>query len=345
MELSPCMIRAQSAISIQWKENKAVGLVIPVSEVDYPTSSEGCQFLRVRLKGEDTSILGSCRVESNHIIFTPHWNFTPGSEYEVTLGEDRFTTVTIPEARLNERPSVKIYPDCDTVPANLLKVYLEFSHPMQQENIYRFIKVVKNDIDTVSVFLELQPPLWTIDQTRLTLWLDPGRIKRDLGPNKLFGAPLEHGNHYTLIISSQWKNAEGASLQKQYLKKFFVNGSDRIIPDVSHWKVNEPRPRTMQDVVINFDEPLDYALAKESIDVLYNKRALDGKITVSSCGKQWIFTPAISWTAGTYQIIVTSKLEDLAGNNLIRPFDKDLSEEKATVREAKAEHLLEFQLK
>ena len=40
-------------------------------------------------------------------------------------------------------------------------------------------------------FLDLQPELWNAEGTVLTLWLDPGRIKRDLIPNKELGIPLK----------------------------------------------------------------------------------------------------------------------------------------------------------
>ena len=35
-----------------------------------------------------------------------------------------------------------------------------------------------------SIFLELENELWNPEHTQLTLWLDPGRIKRDLIPNQ-----------------------------------------------------------------------------------------------------------------------------------------------------------------
>jgi hypothetical protein len=37
------------------------------------------------------------------------------------------------------------------------------------------------------------------------------------------------------------------------------------------------------------------------------------------------FTPAKPWSAGTYKLQIETRLEDLAGNNLGRLFDRDLT--------------------
>ena len=81
-----------------------------------------------------------------------------------------------------------IYPTQDTVPENLLKIYLQFSKPMREGQALRHIELLKNNRDTLpGVFLDLQPELWNVDRTTLTVWLDPGRIKRDLQPNGPIG--------------------------------------------------------------------------------------------------------------------------------------------------------------
>ena len=77
------------------------------------------------------------------------------------------------------------------MPENLLKIYLRFSHPMREGQSDKYISLIKNGKDTLpDVFLNLQPELWNEDRTVLTVWLDPGRIKRDLQPNLKLGNPL-----------------------------------------------------------------------------------------------------------------------------------------------------------
>ena len=41
---------------------------------------------------------------------------------------------------------------------------------------------------------------------------------------------------------------------------------------------------------------------------------------------RWAFTPDADWAAGRYRVTVKSTIEDLAGNNIGKPFDVDLAE-------------------
>jgi hypothetical protein len=40
--------------------------------------------------------------------------------------------------------------------------------------------------------------------------------------------------------------------------------------------------------------------------------------------RTWKFVPASPWSKGAYQIVVPTAIEDLAGNNVGKPFDVDL---------------------
>ena len=45
--------------------------------------------------------------------------------------------------------------------------------------------------------------------TRLTLLLDPGRIKRGVRPLEEIGGALQVGRTYTLVIDDAWPDAKG----------------------------------------------------------------------------------------------------------------------------------------
>jgi hypothetical protein len=42
--------------------------------------------------------------------------------------------------------------------------------------------------------------------------------------------------------------------------------------------------------------------------------------------RRWTFTPDTVWRRGRYQLIIQTTLEDLAGNNIGKPFEVDLFE-------------------
>ena len=52
---------------------------------------------------------------------------------------------------------------------------------------------------------------------------------------------------------------------------------------------------------------------------------MDGSFTLSDKESILKFQPISEWENGNYTITVDSKLEDLAGNNLNHPFDRDLN--------------------
>ena len=47
-------------------------------------------------------------------------------------------------------------------------------------------------------------------------------------------------------------------------------------------------------------------------------------VTVKDEETCWQFRPRQPWTAGGYRLVVDTSLEDLAGNNLARPFEVDV---------------------
>jgi hypothetical protein len=49
-----------------------------------------------------------------------------------------------------------------------------------------------------------------------------------------------------------------------------------------------------------------------------------GAIEVGDGETRWGFRPAEPWRSGTFQVVVDTTLEDLAGNNIARPFEVDV---------------------
>lgn len=221
-----------------------------------------------------------------------------------------------------------VYPTADTVPENMLKMYLRFSAPMREGEALQHITLLDDKNDTIpDVFLNLQPELWNNERTVLTLWLDPGRIKRDLFPNRQMGNPLHQDKLYVLVISNDWKDARGLFLRQSYRKKFVVAARDSLIPQPAQWVVYAPSFKTSQPLQVSLGEPLDYYLLKETIQIINEKgNPVAGKIFITGKETVFEFIPDEPWQPGHYRIRVAAHLEDLAGNNLNRLFDRDLQD-------------------
>ena len=174
------------------------------------------------------------------------------------------------------------------------------------------------------MFLNLESELWNKEHTILTLWLDPGRIKTDLIPNKEKGLPILDGNRYALTISKELKSAKGIPIATDYIKNFKVIKRDKQKPSVTDWKLTVPAKNTTTALSISLDEALDAILLKETILVYYKDKKIEGDFSLSKNETLIHFKPKHQWQSGQYKIIVSSILEDLAGNNLNRLFDSDV---------------------
>lgn len=85
--------------------------------------------------------------------------------------------------------------------------------------------------------------------------------------------------------------------------------------------------------MVRFPQPLDYAVALRAFQVVgANGESLEGSAQLTEEERCWTFTPTTPWPAGQLKLVTASSLEDLAGNNIGKPFDVDLSTAAAASR-------------
>lgn len=272
------------------------------------------------------AVSGSIRLDKNCFHFLPQFPFQPGIRYRATFSLPGQKTISSAFEIPLEKPQSttvvsEIYPTADLLPENLLKFYLYFSAPMSGGHVYEYIQLTNDRGKPVELpFLEIDEELWNPDMTRLTLFLDPGRIKTGVKPLEEVGPALESGKSYILTIAKEWRDARGAPLKESFQKKFRVSHADREPPDHARWKINAPKAGTRNPLQVEFNESLDHALALRMIQV----ENINGEKKLSENESLWSFTPGSSWTAGVHRIQVQSTIEDLAGNNIGKPFEVDL---------------------
>jgi len=272
-------------------------------------------------------IVGNWIEEGTTIYFCPLIPFHADLTYQAQFTDlPNFTFQ--PTASKNSRPTelTHIYPSLTQLPENVLKLYFHFSAPMSEGNAYQYLALRKENGEKIeSPFLELQPLLWNEDRTRLTVWFDPGRVKRELLRNQKLGAPLEEGNHYLLHISKEWKDINGFPLSENYTKKIEVIQADRSAPRPINWRIITPKANTREPIVLHFGESLDHALVSKSLTIhTQDGQQITGEIKLRNFEQEWRFFPATKWTADSYYFKIKGELEDLAGNNLNRLFDTNL---------------------
>ena len=219
---------------------------------------------------------------------------------------------------------VAVYAGGGDVPSNLLRLYVEFSAPMEPGGAYQNIHLLAGDGHEISdAFLELREELWTPDHRRLTLLFDPGRVKRGVRSNDEMGAPLMAGQRYRLVIDPAWRDARNRPLGAAYVQELRVSSFDSASPDPSHWSLSSPRTNSRDTLHVGFGKALDHALALRMIAIVDSTGArIPGVAALDRDDRSWTFVPATVWRSGM-RLRVEPALEDLAGNNLVRPFDAD----------------------
>ncbi len=282
---------------------------------------------------DSLAVFGRQSVEDNRLLFRPRFPLDPGVTYRAVLIRGDLVPVRenfkITPTKPPQTPELThVYPSGDTLPENLLKFYLHFSTPMRQGDSYRVIHLINDKHQEVELpFLEIDQEMWSPDGTRLTLLLDPGRIKRGLKPREDSGPALEAGRHYTLVVDAAWKNLDGKPMKETFRKSFRVSQADAEQPQIADWELNTPRRDSKTPLTVRFDEPLDHALASRVLEVISpNGRPIAGRIQVLNGETEWRLTPDTAWMAGEYQLRVETILEDRAGNSLGRPFEVDISQ-------------------
>lgn len=325
----------QKEISIVWKDGKAVGIFIPTKMIKgFRKDAIGNSIVIHNVSDTNaTNLLGnlSWKVGNKETLyFEPLIPFTNGMRYSLHVANQKVASFSILSEKKIAPQVITIYPEIDTLPENLLKIYIRFSQPMREGISANAIHIISNRKDTLqNTFLDLQPELWNEDRTVLTLWLDPGRIKRALQPNQRMGNPLKKTLHYEIIIADSWQSEAGIKLEKSFHKTFEVGDRDSMIPKIEEWRIGIPAKNTMDPILFFIPETLDHYLLNESITIINNSNlTIIGKINISKKGALCTFIPTVKWNSGNYQIRIDSKLEDLAGNNLNRPFDRDIKNSK-----------------
>jgi hypothetical protein len=275
------------------------------------------------------AMLGTYAVEDGALIFRPRFPVSPGVRTKAVLrvaGSEPVERVF--QSHVSETKPIiavqQVYPSGDTVPANLLRFYIQFSAPMERGRVWQYIQLLdRNDKPLDLPFLELDQELWDREGRRLTVLFDPGRIERGVLPRDEVGSALVEGSAYTLVIHSECRDANGVPLQRTFKKLFRVLPEVRQGIDLKTWRIQAPRVSSKDALIVDFPAPLDYALLHRLLEVRGRIERVNGGITVHREETQWRFVPYAAWTAGDYSLQIATTLEDVAGNRVGRPFDVD----------------------
>ncbi len=223
----------------------------------------------------------------------------------------------------NKNPKILVvYPTTDSIPVNILRFYIQFSAPMQEMDILNHIKLSNEEGKNITgVFFENQNELWSEDRTKVTLIIDPGRVKLGLLANNIMGRAFDVGKKYTLMMDSLLMDFNDQKLENSFTKTFIAVTEDRLPPDTKTWKLSLIKSKTKDKFSIDFKDKIDHLSAQTLIKIFKDTKKIEGSISLLVQEQKWVFKPTKKWEKGNYQILVNPRLEDIAANAVNQIFD------------------------
>ncbi|MEZ5324032.1 MAG: PQQ-binding-like beta-propeller repeat protein [Verrucomicrobiales bacterium] len=314
---------------------EAEGVVIATGLSEKDMAGTNSEVLTLHVLTEANSIAkdsppaaGNYQRTGDGLRFKPLFGFEAGIRYraELILDDQTIAPLDFGIAQREREPSTivtNIYPSGDVLPENQLRFYLYFSAPMSLKFAAKHVKLFTRDgSQAVRPFLELDEELWSPDGKRLTLFFDPGRVKRGLKPHEDDGPVLIAGQTYTLVVESGFEDADGLPLASEFRKTFRAAPVDYSQPDPSRWKITAPDEGTNSTVRVEFEAPLDHGMLQRMIEVISpDGTTIPGAIEVHDNETAWNFKPAQPWQKGRFKLRIDRLLEDSCGNSIERHFE------------------------
>ena len=145
------------------------------------------------------------------LCFVPRFAFLDGTAYTVAV--DGTTAAVLARARPGRPATTEvagIRPTAAEVPVNLLRLYVWFSAPMSEGCAAEQVRLARDDGSVLAgALLPAEHELWDAARRRLTVLLDPARIKRGLAGHQEAGYPLRSGEPFRLIVDSGFLRRAG----------------------------------------------------------------------------------------------------------------------------------------
>jgi hypothetical protein len=221
--------------------------------------------------------------------------------------------------RIQTSPEVpiRISPQAEVLPANTLRFYIHFPKSGEAHFDRDNLWLLNEDEQVVrDPFLVLSQELWSVDGRRLTVLMEPGRIKRGLGTDPPHEPAFVVGRTYSLVISALGQTA-----------RHTFRVSDPVLEalDETCWRFVSPTVGSLDPAVVQFDRVMDAALCADEIGVLTpSGEVVQTRVSLAPGGTAARLVPSHPWRAGEHRLVVSERLEDVCGNRLGEALDHDL---------------------
>ena len=172
---------------------------------------------------------GQAGIDADGVWFAPRFGFVPGTSYTVFVepasaypraeGTTKTATIVCPgRAGPGATRVTAIFPSGTAIPYNQLRLYVQFSAAMSEgaaaDHVHLLDDASGRQLE--NALLPMEPELWDRDRRRLTVLLDPARLKRGLLPHEQAGYPLQPGAAVRVVVHPELPDAGGRPLQGRF---------------------------------------------------------------------------------------------------------------------------------
>lgn len=259
------------------------------------------------------------------LCFVPRFAFLDGTTYSVTV--DGAVVADLVRQRPTPAATTEvlaIYPSAADVPLNLLRYYVWFSAPMSEGHAAAHVRLAGDALP--GALLPTEHELWDPSRRRLTVLLDPARIKRGLIGHQEVGYPLLVGTSIRLEVDIGFLDAAGNPLRSGAERTYRVGDEERRRVEPGDWSLTVPAAGTAAPLGVAFGRPLDHGLLTRCLRVVGpDDLPVAGGQEIGPGERSWQWMPSGQWVPGVHHLVVDPVLEDVAGNSVGRVFDRDLT--------------------
>lgn len=224
------------------------------------------------------------------------------------------TLAALAGTALARADSVEIHPAGPAVPENLLRFELRFDRPQRLPfDVERVTLLDADGVEIQHALLDMALP--DTDGRRITVLLDPGRVKSGVGPNLDAGRALKRGASVSLRVMG--RGADASPTVKTW--RVTAPVSQPMRPEL--WRLSLPRQGTRDELSVDMRNPIS-SVGERLIAVLdAHGHRLEGTVTLDDGDARWRFKPARPWMEGLHRLVTHPGLEDPAGNRHCAAFE------------------------
>ena len=119
-------------------------------------------------------VAGACVVTEGKPAFRPTFPLMPGVSYSVRAGGREIERIGTTTSTAVPTTSGRVFPSTSVLPANQLKLYVEFSAPMMLGEMRHRVRLLDaSGKEVPGTFLAVDEEMWDADRKRLTILFDP----------------------------------------------------------------------------------------------------------------------------------------------------------------------------